>query len=210
MQNVHSILIPSALRDRSLCALDLEVLTPRVNLVETNQVSVSVRQNRKIREMQILALQEKPFDPDVPLEIRVRKNEEHTLLRLPEPLSQNFIRFLNEAPCRDQHDCASFVHDLLGLPYTFGSGFLDRDWDYYDLEPGGEVPPGLPLVQCTEGWLSHTSISLGSQLFISKSGNGGPILISTLEVMKEIWGGSRCSVYTTFRGVSVNPRHHGL
>jgi hypothetical protein len=135
----------------------------------------------------------------------VVQDQNYTLC-LPESLAERFADYLRRPPVADRFDCISFVHDLFDAPYVYDAGFKLSDWKWRSFHEISDLKIGEVLILSAPGnpkeRVTHTAIYLGEDLFLSRAGNGGAIMVAPLDVMKVLWGGEPKYVCTNFAPVN--------
>jgi hypothetical protein len=109
-------------------------------------------------------------------------------LEIPSRIRKNLLRYLVERPEWVFH-CMDFVLCLL----TFDSKARSDDFTFTDIErldtlnPGDCVKIGLILENKEILW-AHYAMYLNHDLFLSKMGSGGPILVTSRNALESLYG----------------------
>lgn len=138
------------------------------------------------------------------------KNEkgDSECILLPDSMQNQLIRYFTDGKPDGDFDCFSFAHFVLNVPYEFAF-FRREKWeltllagnDIEDLRYGDSV-----LISHDESGdpdkLSHFAVYIGKNLFISKFGSAGRLIVTDIENMKKLFGGSKV-LLAKYTGESV-------
>lgn len=86
-------------------------------------------------------------------------------------------------------DCNCFAHLLNGVAYKFES-FQTRLWSLEQVVDPSLIRVGdTLLLGYSQREITHVAVNIGAELYISKFGVDGPVLVTTLEALQVIYGG---------------------
>lgn len=86
-------------------------------------------------------------------------------------------------------DCNSFVHFVTGVPYEYGKFSTDQ-WILSRIDHQNPIQLGdVILIGYGDREINHVAINIGDDLFISKFGASGPVLVTDLTTLQMAYGG---------------------
>lgn len=86
-------------------------------------------------------------------------------------------------------DCNSFVHFVSGVPYEYGKFSTDQ-WTLSRIDHQNPIQLGdVILIGYGEREINHVAINIGDDLYISKFGASGPVLVTDLTTLQMAYGG---------------------
>lgn len=128
----------------------------------------------------------KPQDipPETQVEIRLRMSRKTVSINLSEEMNQRIVSYLRAGgPPSSPFDCNCFAHYMNGVGYIFGKFYNDK-WVISTFEGNRSLKPGDTILIGKNGDdFSHLAIYLGHDLYLSKFGSIGPLLVTTLPAM---------------------------
>ncbi len=125
------------------------------------------------------------------IEISMRDQSGTRDINLPEEILGKIAAFIREDHRREgKFDCSSFVHFANGIPYEFGSLVISK-WDVSDFDESQLLPGDSVMIskdpEHTD--VTHLALYLGEGLYLSKFGNGGKLIVTTMRNMKKAFEG---------------------
>jgi hypothetical protein len=119
-------------------------------------------------------------------------------INLPKKMLDNIAKFLREdsKPRNHKFDCSSFAHFVNDIPYEF-SNFFHHKWEIKLIKDKKNLNSGDTIFiseseDLDDLKITHFAIYLGNNLYISKFGNAGKLMVTNLEEMKKGFGGRFC------------------
>ena len=117
---------------------------------------------------------------------------------LPPQILDNIAKFIreNSKNKKEEFDCVSFVHFVNDMPYERGH-FNPLYWDISFLSDDNNLKSGDTIfiaspqnpANFNAKEITHFAIYLGDELYLSKGGSAGPMIVTTLEEMKHGYKG---------------------
>ncbi|KKR69735.1 MAG: hypothetical protein UU12_C0038G0012, partial [Candidatus Woesebacteria bacterium GW2011_GWA2_40_7b] len=124
------------------------------------------------------------------ISITLREKDEEKDVELPEDMLQNMANYLaNKNNITGHFDCASFAHAANGIQYE-SPNYNPSNWIQSEFD--GNINPGETVIiedKDKPNMFNHFAIYLGDDLYISKFGGAGPLIVSDLDAMKKGFDG---------------------
>ncbi|MDZ4082466.1 MAG: NlpC/P60 family protein [Bdellovibrionales bacterium] len=95
----------------------------------------------------------------------------------------------NEIRSECRFDCNSFVHYVTGVSYEYGKFSTDQ-WTLSRIDYQNPIQLGdVILIGYGDREINHVAINIGDDLYISKFGASGPVLVTDLTTLQMAYGG---------------------
>ena len=119
-------------------------------------------------------------------------------ISLPKEVEERIVIFLDHHPGQATYDCGDFVAVATGC----------RVYETRDISLNYKAAPGDPVyMSSSETKGIHLAINLSEELYLSKYGYGGPLLVSTLPEMMEFYKADRvCSLHRSSFNINILPQ----
>ena len=132
------------------------------------------------------------------VEVLMRSETGFERITLPEKMLERIAQYIREeskSPLKD-FDCSSFVHFVADVPHEFAH-FDAEKWNITPLDESALKAGDIAMIVDTDNPASfetskimHLAIYLGSNLYISKFGDSGKLIIANMEEMKKGFNGN--------------------
>jgi len=117
---------------------------------------------------------------------------------LPELMKVKLVEYIrNGGPPKEllngasecRFDCNSFVHYVTGVSYEYGK-FSTDSWTVARIDDQNPIQVGdVILIGYSPKEINHVAINIGDDLYISKFGASGPVLVTDLTTLQMAYGG---------------------
>lgn len=152
---------------------------------------VSVRRNKNHEGCNFYGL--KDLKRTNSIEIIMRGGNEEVLVDLPNLMLDRIAKYMSEKEhISGLFDCASFAHAANGIPYEFSKlkneNWIREDFDRDTMRPGDTVAICDSSTDDNHQFV-HFAIYVGDDLYLSKFGSSGPLIVANVDEMKAGFSG---------------------
>ncbi|MDA8792641.1 hypothetical protein N9N67_05310 [Bacteriovoracaceae bacterium] len=120
-------------------------------------------------------------------------------VNLPEPINSNLIDYFKGLPKKKSYDCNAFAHHLNGVEYE-KDNFDYEKWNitlisdninaFINSDREFKIGDTIILANSYEDF-THAAVYISNGVYISKFADVGPIIFTTLDEMKNGFGGNQ-------------------